>query len=184
MMGDHHISVVSGRRGLGMTSALRAIIRAAAKETLALLHVDMPSEIAVRITDDREMADFNLLHRNREGTTDVLSFPMFDLRPGMPVPADPLAIDPLSGLLFLGDIVISIDRAKEQAEEYGHSLSRELGYLTVHSVLHLLGYDHETPGERAVMREQEENVLRSLGLARTGDSDTDGGLGPAGNGVH
>ena len=92
---------------------------------------------------------------------------MLDLMPGeQPVPS-PNNTDPETGLIYLGDIVISIEMAKLQADRYGHSLERELGFLTVHSVLHLLGYDHETDtASETMMRMREEKILSDLGLKR------------------
>lgn len=108
----------------------------------------------------------NLETRGVDRPTDVLSFPMFELSPGEKPRAE--WADPDTGKVFLGDMVISLERANEQAEEYGHSLERELCYLTVHSVLHLLGYDHldEGPMKRQ-MREREEKILTEMGLDRT-----------------
>ena len=100
-----------------------------------------------------------------DAPTDVLSFPMFDLTPG----EHPQAgwADPGTGLVFLGDMVISLERVKEQAAEYGHSEGREAAYLAVHSVLHLLGYDHLDEGPmKARMRDREEAILGGLGIAR------------------
>ena len=107
----------------------------------------------------------NLEMRGVDRPTDVLSFPMFDLCPGeLPDEED---ADPATGLVPLGDMCISLERAAAQAEEYGHSLERELSYLTVHSMLHLLGYDHLDEGEqKAQMRQREETVMEILGIAR------------------
>ena len=100
--------------------------------------------------------------------TDVLSFPEFDLTPGQPPQAeDQELLDPATGLLPLGDMVISMEHVAAQAKEYGHSKRRELAYLTVHSVLHLLGYDHLDEGpEKARMRQREEAIMAELGLER------------------
>jgi probable rRNA maturation factor len=116
-------------------------------------------EISVSFTDDVGIKELNTSFRGLNRPTDVLSFPLtedFDLR-----------TDEKSGFCILGDIVISIERAVEQAELYGHSLEREIGFLTVHSMLHLLGYDHEVGGIKArIMREKEEMILQDLGLSR------------------
>ena len=98
--------------------------------------------------------------------TDVLSFPMFELEPGVP-PEGEAFLDPETGRCPLGDMCISLERAAAQAEEYGHSLDRELCYLAVHSALHLLGYDHldEGPMKRQ-MRAREEAILGKLGITR------------------
>ena len=122
-------------------------------------------EINVLLTDDAGIRQINADMRGVDAPTDVLSFPMFDLKPGdKPTEAD---ADPGSRLIPLGDMVLNLDRVKSQALEYGHSERREAAYLAVHSVLHLLGYDHLDEGpEKAQMRAREEAILDSLGLAR------------------
>ena len=129
--------------------------------------VDVPCEVDVLITDDEGIHQINLEQREVDRPTDVLSFPMFYFRPGKPPKGDALDVDPETGLLPLGDMVISYERAQAQAEEYGHSVQRELGYLAVHSVLHLLGYDHMDEGEeKRRMREREEAIMSVLKLER------------------
>ena len=104
--------------------------------------------------------------RDVDRDTDVLSFPMFEYAPGRP-PEDAADADPETGLIPLGDMVISLERARAQGEEYGHGTEREVAYLAVHSVLHLLGYDHMDDGpEKARMREREEAILGALGISR------------------
>ena len=127
--------------------------------------VETPCEINVLITDDEGIHQINLEQREVDRPTDVLSFPMFELKPGdKPAPEE---ADPATGLVPLGDMVISLERAAAQAEEFGHPLERELAYLTVHSVLHLLGYDHMDEGPmKAQMREREEEILAGLSLSR------------------
>lgn len=136
---------------------------------LAAEGVDRPCEVNVLITGDRGIQQLNLDMRGVDRATDVLSFPMFDLRPGdKPGEEDR---DPDSGLVPLGDMAISLERAEEQAAEFGHSLQRELCYLAVHSVLHLLGYDHVDEGPmKAQMRAREEAVLGALGITREGQA--------------
>jgi probable rRNA maturation factor len=124
-------------------------------------------EVDVLITDDAGIHQINLEQRQIDRPTDVLSFPMFCYLPGQP-PVDDTDSDPATGLTPLGDMVISLERAQAQAEEYGHPVERELSYLAVHSVLHLLGYDHMDEGEeKARMRAREEAILGSLGITRT-----------------
>ena len=127
--------------------------------------VDVPCEVDVLVTDDGGIHQVNLDMRGVDAPTDVLSFPMFELSPGdKPGRED---ADPESGLVPLGDMCISLERAKAQAKEYGHSNRRELAYLAVHSVLHLLGYDHLDEGPmKAQMRAREEEIMGNLGLAR------------------
>lgn len=136
---------------------------------LDLQGVTFPCEINVLITDDETIRALNSANRNIDKATDVLSFPMFDFEEGARPSAEELVeyIDPDTGLVPLGDMAISYDHIIEQAKEFGHSRSRELGYLTVHSVLHLLGYDHMDEAEmKAHMRAREEVILTQLKLKR------------------
>ena len=127
--------------------------------------VDTPCEINVLVTDDEGIRAINKAYRQIDKATDVLSFPMFELTPGeLPGPED---ADPGTGYVPLGDMVLSMERVKAQAREYGHSNRRELAYLAVHSVLHLLGYDHMDEGAmKAQMRAREEAIMAVLGLER------------------
>ena len=127
--------------------------------------VEIPCELNVLLTDDAGIHQINLEMREVDRPTDVLSFPMFDLTPGEhPTEED---ADPDTDLVPLGDMWLSLERAQAQAQEYGHSVQRELCYLTVHSVLHLLGYDHMDEGPmKAQMREREEAILAELGITR------------------
>ena len=121
--------------------------------------VTLPCEISVLVTDDAGIQEINRDMRGIDAPTDVLSFPMFSLQPGCP-PDGEGYLDLDSGLCPLGDMAISLERAMAQALEFGHGLERELSYLTVHSVLHLLGYDHLDEGEmKAQMRQREEEIL-------------------------
>ena len=130
--------------------------------------VAVPCEVDVLLTDDAGIHQINLEQRQVDRPTDVLSFPMFELVPGEP-PADDADADPETGLLPLGDMVISLERARAQGEEYGHGVQREVAYLAVHSVLHLLGYDHMDEGPmKAQMRAREEAILDKLGILRGG----------------
>ena len=140
---------------------IRRSVLAALKEE----QVDVPCIVAVCVTDDAGIHQTNLEMRGVDRPTDVLSFPMFDLKPGdKPSGED---ADPATGLAPLGDMCISLERAKAQAKEYGHANRRELAYLAVHSTLHLLGYDHLDEGpEKARMREREEYIMKELGLER------------------
>jgi len=129
--------------------------------------VELPCEISVLLTDDAGIHQVNLDMREVDRPTDVLSFPMFELEPGVP-PEGEDYLDPATDLCPLGDMCISLERAAAQAEEFGHSLEREICYLTVHSVLHLLGYDHLDEGPmKAQMRGREEAILAQLGITRT-----------------
>ena len=127
--------------------------------------VDVPCEIDVLLTDDAGIHQVNLDMRGVDAPTDVLSFPMFELSPGDKPTSDDA--DPATGLVPLGDMCVSLERAQAQGEEYGHGLERELSYLAVHSVLHLLGYDHLDEGAmKAQMRGREECIMKELGLER------------------
>ena len=145
-----------------------ALIRKAIRTALALEAVTAPCEVDVLLTDDAGIHQINRDMRGVDRPTDVLRFPEFDLTPGQPPQAeDTELLDPATGLLPLGDMVISMEHVAAQAREYGHSKRRELAYLTVHSVLHLLGYDHLDEGEeKARMRRREEAIMAELGLAR------------------
>lgn len=127
--------------------------------------VDVPCEVDVLVTGDAGIQQVNRDMRDVDAVTDVLSFPMFELAPGdKPSMED---ADPDSSLVPLGDMCINLDRAKAQGEEFGHGLKRELCYLAVHSVLHLLGYDHLDEGPmKAQMRAREEDILGKIGLER------------------
>lgn len=143
-----------------------ALLERAITAALEAEGVKTPCEVDVLITDDEAIHQINLEQRGVDRPTDVLSFPMFNYLPGQP-PADGADADPATGLTPLGDMVISLERARAQAEEYGHPLERELSYLAVHSVLHLLGYDHMDEGEeKAQMRAREEAILGKLGMTR------------------
>ena len=149
----------------GVDEGLRSFLRRVIRTVLDAEGVDVPCEISVLVTNDTGIRRVNVDMRGVDAPTDVLSFPMFELSPGdKPAPED---ADPATGLAPLGDMCISLERAKAQAKEYGHSNRRELAYLAVHSVLHLLGYDHLDEGpEKARMRGREETIMAELGLER------------------
>ena len=145
----------------GLTGRMETVISAA----LEAEGVDLPCEINVLLTDDEGIHQVNLDMREVDRATDVLSFPEFDLTPGE-VPTDEDA-DPGTGLVPLGDMVVSMEHVAAQAREYGHSRQRELAYLVTHSVLHLLGYDHLDEGpQKQQMRAREEAILAELGITR------------------
>ena len=127
------------------------------------------AEINVLITDNEQIQQINAENRGIDAPTDVLSFPMIDYE----TPADFDALEdmwevfhPETGELLLGDIVLSIDKIKSQAEEYGHSIERELSFLVAHSMLHLFGYDHMEEDERAVMEQKQREILEQLSITR------------------
>jgi len=119
-----------------------------------------PAEISVTFVDNEQIRELNAQYRNKDSETDVLSFPMGE--------NGVYDVNHDTGAKILGDIVLSMEKAVEQADQFGHGLEREVGYLTAHSMLHLLGYDHENGGmERVRMREKEEMVMTQLGLPGT-----------------
>ena len=142
---------------------ISGIIKRCISETLVAEGVDIGCEINVLVTNDPGIHAINLASRNIDSPTDVLSFPMFDLTPGV-LPDDwDDYMDPDTELCPLGDMAISIDRAIAQSKEFGHSLKREIGYLTIHSMLHLLGYDHLDEGkQKKQMREREEYIAARI----------------------
>ncbi len=146
---------------------ISSIIQKCVQATFAAEGISAPVEINVLITNDRGIHAINLASREVDKPTDVLSFPMFDLEPGNPPRGWEEYLDPETGLCPLGDMCISLERAAAQAKEFGHSLKREVGYLTIHSMLHLLGYDHLDEGEmKRQMRGREEAIANSIGLTR------------------
>lgn len=148
--------------------AVGAIIKKCVEKTLAAEGVRVPCEINILVTNDRNIRTINKASRDIDKATDVLSFPMFQLTAGE-YPEDWTDyLDPETGLCPLGDMAISLERAVAQAKEYGHSTRREIGYLTIHSMLHLLGYDHLDEGpQKAQMRKREEEIAAQIsGLQR------------------
>lgn len=152
------VNIVTRIKNIKIPTGTKLLIRKACNATLKLEGFDAPAEVDVTLVNDEEIKEMNNQYRNIDSATDVLSFPLgengqFDRNPE-------------NGSLMLGDIVISVDHALAQANLYGHGIEREVAFLTVHSMLHLLGYDHEKGGlEQMTMREKEENVLDALGLA-------------------
>ena len=144
---------------LSVTRTIEECINAA----LSAEGVNVPCEINVLVTNDKGIRAINKGSRNIDKATDVLSFPMFELEAGNPPEDWQEYLDAETGLCPLGDMAISLERANEQAKEFGHSLRREIGYLTIHSMLHLLGYDHLDEGEqKAQMRQREESIAATI----------------------
>ncbi len=149
----------------GVSEGAKALVRKVVRAALAAEGVTEPCEVDVLVTSDRAIRKLNREQRSIDKATDVLSFPALELKPGKPPAA--ADADPGTGLVALGDMVLSWERVAAQAKEYGHSRSRELAYLVTHSVLHLLGYDHLDEGpQKKLMREHEEAVMRALGLEK------------------
>ena len=145
-----------------------ALIRKVIRTALKLEGVTVPCEVDVLLTNDEGIHEINREMREVDRATDVLSFPEFDFVPGEPpTEEDEELLDIATGLLPLGDMVLSMERIEAQAEEYGHSKRRELAYLVTHSVLHLLGYDHLDEGPmKAQMRAREDAIMEELGITR------------------
>ena len=164
MRKTHYIPITADVPGAA-NDANCALIRRTIRTALAAEGLTAPCEVDVLLTDDDGIHEINRELRQLDRPTDVLSFPEFELTPGqLPDPED---ADPGTGLIPLGDMVLSMERVAAQAREYGHSKRRELSYLVTHSVLHLLGYDHLDEGPmKAQMRAREEAIMALLGLER------------------
>lgn len=164
MRKTHYIPITADVPGAA-NNANCALIRRTIRTALAAEGLTAPCEVDVLLTDDDSIHEINREMRQVDRPTDVLSFPEFELTPGqLPGPED---ADPGTGLIPLGDMVLSMERVAAQAREYGHSKRRELSYLVTHSVLHLLGYDHLDEGPmKAQMRAREEAIMALLGLER------------------
>ncbi len=153
------VSVKNNQKEIKVPVGIRLLIRRCCQAVLSLEGFTQDAEVSVSFVSNNEIKNLNKAFRNKDSVTDVLSFPLgengkFDLNKE-------------TGCAQLGDVVISLETAMRQAEIYGHSLEREIGFLTVHSMLHLLGYDHEvSPLEERIMREKEEQVLSQLGISR------------------
>lgn len=161
-MSDLFLDVRRSRTGLGYAQTARYVKKAIAA-TLSAEGVDTPCAVEILLTDDETIHAINREHRGVDRPTDVLSFPMNELQPGAFDP-DACEYDYERECLLLGDMVISMERCAQQAEEFGHSFQHEVTYLAVHSTLHLLGYDHEDEGEqKKQMRAREKEILNILG---------------------
>lgn len=159
----HSILIYREKRNLGWPDAAK-LIRRAAKATLNAQGVDADCIINIMLTDDAGIHTINCEQRGVDAPTDVLSFPLNELTEGA-FDADACEYDYEAEKCLLGDMVIDLQRCAAQAEEYGHSFDREVSYLTVHSVLHLLGYDHLDEGVRKkVMRAREDAIMEIIGL--------------------
>lgn len=155
---EHFISVTFETE-VKDADSVRELIEKCAKNVLERENIPFDAEIDARVVDAEEIRRLNAEFRDKDVVTDVLSFPMFDYYNG--APREDLEPDPESGRVMLGDMVLCYTRACEQAEEYGHSAARECGFLTTHSVLHLLGYDHERgEDDTARMRPPREGIPR------------------------
>nr|WP_316614162.1 rRNA maturation RNase YbeY [uncultured Ruminococcus sp.] len=152
------VIITDRQKKVRIPTGLRMLIRRACIAVLREEKFEGDSEVSVSFVDNEEIRKLNKEFRNIDSATDVLSFPLGE--------NGVYDVNPDTGAKLLGDVVISMERAQKQAMEYGHSFEREVCYLTVHSMLHLLGYDHMEPQEKAEMRAKEETVIARIGLER------------------
>ncbi len=158
-MTDNKIRVIitNKQKDIKIPTGLRMLIRRCCNAVLRMEKFEGSVEVSVTFVNNEQIKEYNAQYRNKNIETDVLSFPMGE--------NGVYDVNPETGAKILGDIVISIEKAQEQAKAYVHSMQREVGFLTAHSMLHLLGYDHENNNlERVRMREKEELVMEQLGL--------------------
>ncbi len=161
------VIISNNQKAVKIPTGVRMLVRRCCHAVLVQENFEGSAEISVTFVDDEQIKELNKKHRDIDKSTDVLSFPLGE--------DGKYDVNPETGAKILGDIVISMETAVRQAEEYGHPLQREVAFLTVHSMLHLLGYDHVNGGLEAVhMREKEEAVLTQLGLKRNGSYYFDG----------
>ena len=147
------------QNAIPVTYKLKMLIRRAIEATLSYEQYNNDAEVSVTLTDSENIQDLNVRFRGIDAPTDVLSFPLFDFEGETDEPP----VDEIKNML--GDIVLNLERTRAQAEEFGHSFEREAAFLTVHSMLHLLGYDHETGEEdEADMRARQRAIMDDMGL--------------------
>ena len=159
----HTVYFQNRQKAVSITPAVRALIRKAVSETLRGEAFPRPAEVSVSFVDNEEIHALNLEYRGKDKPTDVLSFPMWEKKE-LDTGTAAGDIDPENDAVLLGDIVISAEKAVEQAAEYGHSPEREFAFLSVHSTLHLLGYDHVDEDEALEMEALEKEILDAYGL--------------------
>ncbi len=163
-------SYVENETSAEFSFAVQEVINAVAQQVLEMENCPYEVQINVLLTDNQVIREYNAQYRDIDRETDVLSFPNVDYEsPSAFEGLDENSadyFDPDSGELILGDIILSVDKIREQAQSYGHSEKRELAFLVAHSMLHLCGYDHMEPDEAAVMEEKQEAALQALGITR------------------
>lgn len=152
--------IINQQNKVPYSKQLQEIIVRVASTTARMCKLSRKTEVSIMIVDNCYIQELNLIYRGQNKSTDVLSFAMNELGEEEP------DLDFSGEINILGDIVISLEQAQAQSLEYGHSLERELGYLVVHGMLHLLGYDHEREEERILMRSLEDKVMESIKLER------------------
>lgn len=159
------IKVYNNQKVIQIPNETKKLIESAAKLCLKKEILSFDAELAISLVDNESIQSLNKEYRGIDSPTDVLSFPLIQFINGEPQ-IEPGDVDAETNLAFLGDIIISVEKALEQAEIYGHSIEREFGFLAVHGVLHLLGYDHETTEDEDIMFSIQEEVLEEMGLFR------------------
>ena len=152
--------LIDNRTNFELTDEIKETLEKVCLKSLQYEEFNEDCEISLSIVTNDEIHDINKQFRNIDSPTDVLSFPQLTFEEGEDADVNE------NGEIVLGDIIISIDRAKEQAEEYGHSLKRELAFLSVHSMLHLMGYDHMVPEEEEDMFRRQKEILIEAGIPR------------------
>ena len=164
-MPDNKIRVVitNKQKAVKIPTGIRMLVRRCCNAVLKLEKFEGPAEISVTFVDNAQIKELNKQYRDKDIETDVLSFPMGE--------NGVYDKDIETGAQILGDVVISMEKARDQAELYGHSFQREVGYLTAHSVLHLLGYDHMEEEERVQMEEHQREIMSGLKIGRGGSDE-------------
>lgn len=152
--------LIDNRTDFELTDEIKEMLEKVCLKSLQYEEFNEDCEVSLSIVTNDEIHDINKQFRNIDSPTDVLSFPQLTFEEGEEADVNE------NGEIVLGDIIISIDRAKEQAEEYGHSLKRELAFLSVHSMLHLMGYDHMVPEEEEDMFRRQKEILIEAGIPR------------------
>ena len=159
MLKKIRVDIENTQKAVKVPTGMRMLIRRCCHAVLSMEEFDGSAQVDVTLVDNEQIHQINLEQRHIDAPTDVLSFPLGE--------NGEYEINPETGEKLLGNIVISLEKAQQQAKDYNHSFNREVGYLTVHSMLHLLGYDHVNGGLEAVhMREKEESVMHKIGLPR------------------
>jgi len=162
---SHHVIFENDQQKVNIGENIFKLLEEVAISCLEQENIDKACEIAITITDDSAIREINREFRGKDSATDVLSFPIVNMINGV-IQDDEGDYNPENEMLMLGDIVISIDTALKQADEYGHLVERELAFLTSHGVYHLLGYDHMDTASEKIMIGKQESVLSKLGLFR------------------
>lgn len=163
----HKIELINSQNVYKLTPEIKSLVKQSCVAVLSCEEFLDGAELSVTFVDDDQIKELNNQFRNIDSSTDVLSFPLGE--------NDVYDRNPKTGRCLLGDIVLSMQHAEKQSELYGHSLEREVAYLTVHSMLHLLGYDHvNNEDERAIMRSREEVALKTMGLSIKTEGENNG----------